>query len=344
MLPLPVGDAAGMRVAPRIRVALVQLRPKLGHVQANIARAKELCRKIPPHSVDLVCFPELAFTGYAFPDARAIAPHLEPPRTGATGVFCAALARELGCAVLAGYPERLDPNGAEPGPAGANSAVLFGPDGACIGGTRKTNLYPVDKTWARPGGLPSLAPLCSDSPAGNGFATFTIPLAGPGRAAPQSARVAVGICMDLNAAPPHAWTTEGGPYELADYALAERADALVLLNAWLDSRQYPEHSHDLSTLNFWAQRLRPMWVRNTAATPDAAGRETLVAICNRGGVENDTVYAGCSAVFRMRRGAGERGLLRAALGRREEDVLIWPAVGEGEEEEEEGSSEEEEDG
>jgi predicted amidohydrolase len=71
--------------------------------------------------VDLICFPETAFTGYAFPDARAIAPHLEPPLTGPTSAFCAHLAARVRCFVVAGYPELLPPTDT---PIGANSAAL----------------------------------------------------------------------------------------------------------------------------------------------------------------------------------------------------------------------------
>ncbi|KAF7299770.1 hypothetical protein HMN09_00982900 [Mycena chlorophos] len=342
-----MASPASIRAAPRIRVALVQLRPKLGQVQANITRAKELCRRITPYSVDLVCFPELAFSGYAFSNADAIEPYLELPRTGPTSVFCAELAKNLGCCVIAGYPERLDASeiavktapdaSSSPAtpvsvPRGANSAALFGPDGNWLGGSRKTNLFMTDTTWAK---------------AGNGFATFTIPL----RGGADKARVSVGICMDLNAAPPYDWTIADGPYELADYTLSENADVLVLLNAWLDSKEYIEHPYDLSTISFWSKRLRPLWAdshtdtvrdasrSDTLAQPTSngssdRGRETLVVVCNRGGAENDTQYAGSSAVFQMRRGAGESGALRAALRRADEKVLVWPETSRRDEDEE----------
>ncbi|KAJ7213910.1 carbon-nitrogen hydrolase [Mycena pura] len=317
-----------MRASPRI--AIVQFQPKLGQVQANLAKARELCRGIAPRSVDLVCLPEMAFSGYAFESADAIRPFLESaPRPGTgmgpTGAFCAELARRLQCCVFAGYPERLAPGElarASPGPVGANSAVLFGPAGEWLGGYRKTNLYKADLSWAK---------------AGTGFATFALP--------PPLATVSVGICMDLNAAPPHDWTREDGPYELADYARARHADVLVLLCAWLDSGEHARQKHDVATLNFWAERLRPLWAssatRMAVHEPDSrlgagvepcaseraadAVRETLVVVCNRGGAENGNKYAGCSAVFRMRRGGGKAGILRAALGREDEGVLVWDA-------------------
>ncbi|KAJ7728815.1 carbon-nitrogen hydrolase [Mycena maculata] len=293
-MPLP-------RLSPRI--AIVQFQPKLGQVQANMAKARELCRGIPPRSVDLICLPEMVFSGYNFESAAVIEPYLETSRTGPTSRFCAELSSRLKCYVVAGYPERLEPfeverHLTETGTqvVGANAAALYGPDGQWVGAYRKTNLYTTDKTWALPG---------------TGFATF--------RLAPPLRTVSLGICMDLNAMPPHSWTSEDGPYELADYCLKENTNILVMLNAWLDSGKQPEEEHDIHTLNFWAERLRPLWLESSSP----ASQDTLVVVCNRGGDENGTTFAGSSAVFHMKQGQGKSGILRAALRREDEDVMVW---------------------
>lgn len=44
---------------------------------------------------------------------------------------------------------------------GANSAVLYGPDGAFVGNYRKTNPFETDKTWAKPGTLTRQIVLCT---------------------------------------------------------------------------------------------------------------------------------------------------------------------------------------
>ncbi len=94
-------------------------------------------------------------------------PYLEYPETGPTSLFCSKLARRLRCYVTAGYPERLPPT-EDVGPVmtvdtiedgslvrvdqvGANSAVVYGPDGELVANYRKTNLYETDMTWAKPG-------------------------------------------------------------------------------------------------------------------------------------------------------------------------------------------------
>ncbi|KAH8978893.1 carbon-nitrogen hydrolase [Lactarius akahatsu] len=120
-----------------------------------------------PGSVDLLCLPEMIFTGYAFENASAILPFLEDPQTGVTSEFCASIAQRSRCHAVAGYPERLRPHevtkrtneddGEVVDVVGANSAIVYGPDGARVGHYRKTQLFYMDKTWAKPG---------------TGFATF----------------------------------------------------------------------------------------------------------------------------------------------------------------------------
>lgn len=109
--------------------------------------------------------------GYMFPNARAIRPYLEQPQQGPTSLFCAELASRLRCYVTAGYPEQLSPeeveepttvDGLEVERIGANSAVLYGPDGHWVGGYRKTNLFKTDLTWAKAGELSAAQPFPSD--------------------------------------------------------------------------------------------------------------------------------------------------------------------------------------
>ncbi|KAL1742339.1 carbon-nitrogen hydrolase [Schizophyllum fasciatum] len=289
-----------------LRIAVVQFNPKIGQVQANISRARELCGKLEPHSVDLVCLPEMAFTGYVFDNSTSIKPYLERPHTGPTSHFCAELAARLRCYVVAGFPEQLLPEELIGDKVGANAAVIYGPQGERVGEYRKTNLFETDQSWSIPG---------------TGFASFALP-------APLR-RMTLGICMDLNAQPPAIWTLEEGPYEIAEHARAHRSHLLVLLNNWLDSGEEPEEATDWHTLNFWAARLRPLWQKENGmdtvgdGNSDAEeGQRTVVVICNRTGTENGKTFAGTSSLFDMRRGSGKPKLLDA-LSRTEEAVRIW---------------------
>ncbi|KAI5897135.1 carbon-nitrogen hydrolase [Schizophyllum commune H4-8] len=310
-----------------LRVAVVQFNPKIGQVQANIARVRELCGKLEPQSVDLVCLPEMAFTGYVFDGPTSIKPYLERPHTGPTSRFCAELALRLRCYVVAGFPELLLPEelaklGKDAGDkVGANAAVIYDPEGERVGDYRKTNLFETDQSWSIPG---------------TGFATFTLPL--PlcrsslppplGRLnVPPPFRLTLGICMDLNAQPPALWSVAEGPYEIAEHARREGSGLLVLLNNWLDSGEELEEDKDWRTMNFWAARLRPLWQKEDGSDSvgeesEGEGKRTIVVICNRTGEENGKTFAGSSCLFDMRRSSGKPRLVDA-LNRTEEGVRVW---------------------
>jgi protein N-terminal amidase len=139
---------------------------------------------IKPGSIDLLCLPEMIFSGnsksffffqpwssrlslstsaplgYVFESAAAILPFLEHPKTGVTSQFCASTAQRLRCYVAAGYPERLDAqevekrtmeDGSVVDVVGANSAIVYAPDGTCVVNHRKSHLFHMDKPWVKPG-------------------------------------------------------------------------------------------------------------------------------------------------------------------------------------------------
>lgn len=89
--------------------------------------------------------------------------------------------------------------------------------------------------------------------------------------------------MDLNPQVPE-WTSAGGPFEIADYCVAQKANVLLLLNAWLDSREESDEDKDWQSLNYWAARTRPLWAENSMGT--ASDHETVFIVCNRAGEEN----------------------------------------------------------
>lgn len=180
---------------------------------------------------------------------------------------------------------------------------------------------------------------------------------------PPLTTLSLGICMDPNVQPPAEWAgLDTGPYEIAEYCVAQRTRVLVLLNAWLDSKEAPEEEKDWRTINYWALRLRPLWGKVVAeGWPDSdeedqdsddsnstgeepgrqPGEELLVVICNRTGTENGTfpqslmssqtqtltesagvTFAGSSSLFSMSRNSGRPRLVRA-LGRQQEAAVVW---------------------
>jgi protein N-terminal amidase len=282
--------------------------------------------------------------GYMFPDAPSVAPYLEHPKTGPTASFCAELARRLECHVVAGFPERLEPptstpstsdprlsrttspptpsttpstapsdSDTHPGLIGANAALLYDTTGHLVHAYHKSNLFPTDLTWARPG---------------PGFTALDLP-------APFG-RTAVAICNDVNVdVRGEGWVSIArGPYELAEFCEREGVRVLVLLNAWLrpedggmegvecgrgrerdrdvgagdggdgedgeDGEGLEEDGDDglepnWRVLNYWATRLRPLWATSkdgeegTRQSDVNEQRDVIVVVCNRFGHERGAI-------------------------------------------------------
>ncbi len=65
----------------RLTVALAQIAPELGQLEANLARHHALIEEAREHGADLVVFPELGLTGYQLQDLAAeVAIRLDDPR------------------------------------------------------------------------------------------------------------------------------------------------------------------------------------------------------------------------------------------------------------------------
>jgi NAD+ synthase (glutamine-hydrolysing) len=64
-----------------VRIALAQIAPRLGDLEANLARHHELLEEARAKAADLVVFPELGLTGYQLQDLAAeVAMRLDDPR------------------------------------------------------------------------------------------------------------------------------------------------------------------------------------------------------------------------------------------------------------------------
>jgi len=67
-----------------LRIALVQIAPRLGELEANLGRHRELIRAARGRGAGLIVFPELGLTGYLLQDLAAeVAMRLDDPRLAA---------------------------------------------------------------------------------------------------------------------------------------------------------------------------------------------------------------------------------------------------------------------
>ncbi len=116
----------------------------------------------------------IIFAGYNFSSLDQISPYLENTTAGVTSLWARTTALKYDCAVVVGYPEKVETKRWPASPEYFNSAIIVNHDGATIGHYRKAFLYPRDETWALEGP--------------NGFF---------GRELPGLGNVAMGIGMDL---------------------------------------------------------------------------------------------------------------------------------------------------
>ncbi|OLL26955.1 Protein N-terminal amidase [Neolecta irregularis DAH-3] len=274
-----------------MRIACVQFDSKLGTPQINIRKANDLIERHVQSKVDVLVLPETAFTGYNFKSIEHIDKHLEPTLQGITSIWAKETAARLSCIVIAGYPERS-------GETRYNAVVIARPDGT-LSNYRKHFLYTIDLTWAT---------------SGPGFSTFNFPF-GKARVSKLDGilirKSSVGICMDMNNGTD--FSTPFEAYELGTHITTNEIDYLLLPTAWLAPEDMPDDPKvpSMSTISYWAERLRPVWNRST-------GNDLIFVSCNRIGEEDDCRYAGSSCVLRIKPGHIE---LLGKLGSAEEAVL-----------------------
>lgn len=129
-----------------VGVAVCQLAPVLGDVEANLLRAVAAVSDAAAAGAGLVVLPELVSSGYAFTDRDELARFAERA-DGRTVTRLADAAREHDVVVVAGFPELV--NGGEV----CNSAVLADPSGVRAL-YRKAHLWDREKELFTPGCAP----------------------------------------------------------------------------------------------------------------------------------------------------------------------------------------------
>ena len=129
----------------RIRVACLQMEPRIGQVKANVARSLELIAQAAGAGAQLAVLPELCNTGYVFATREEALGLSEAVPDGPTCDAWMAAARTHSMFIVAGITER---DGAKL----YNSAVLIGPQGH-VGIYRKNHLWGAENTIFAPGNL-----------------------------------------------------------------------------------------------------------------------------------------------------------------------------------------------
>lgn len=148
-----------------VTIACIQMEPRVGDKDGNIARSVEQIDRAAAEGAGLVVLPELTNSGYVFTDrAEAFALAEEIPE-GPTMRAWSERAASHGIHIAAGIAER-------EGSRLFNSAVLIGPEGH-VGTFRKVHLWNEENLWFEPGNF--------------GFPVFHTPIG----------RIAMAICYDI---------------------------------------------------------------------------------------------------------------------------------------------------
>ncbi|KAK4154574.1 carbon-nitrogen hydrolase [Chaetomidium leptoderma] len=277
-----------------MRIACLQFDPQVGNVDNNLNLADAVLGKVDPDELDgldLLVLPELAFTGYNFKSLQHIVPFFEETGSGIASLWAQTTALKHDCAVVVGYPEKVDVSTTRPASLEYyNSAFIVNGDGDTVGNYRKSFLYDTDETWASEGG--------------QGF--FKREITGLGN-------VALGICTDLN---PYKLEAAWDAFEFGFHILEAQANLVIMTMAWQDHQNSPfcpdPREPDLETLVYWVQRLEPL----IRADKD---EEVIVVFCNRTGDEGEATYTGTSAVLGIKRG---EVFVYGVLGRGVNDLLV----------------------
>jgi predicted amidohydrolase len=134
-----------MHAESAVRVACIQMEPKVGELAANIADSVARIDAAAAQGARLLVLPELCSSGYVFETrAEAYALAEEIPHGPASRAWIDA-ARRHDCYIVAGIAERV-------GQRLFNSSVLIGPDGH-IGTFRKMHLWAAENLFFEPGDL-----------------------------------------------------------------------------------------------------------------------------------------------------------------------------------------------
>ncbi|CUM63795.1 uncharacterized protein PRCAT00001379001 [Priceomyces carsonii] len=344
----------------KLKIACVQTNPIIGQVERNINRIRDLLANVP--KVDFVVLPELAITGYNFPNREAIQPFLESSVNGKSVKLAEEISKRYQCFTLIGYPEIFEDRI-------YNSAALVSPSGSLLYNYRKTFLYETDEEWGcdeNPDKLFSPIELIIDK-------EYYIDRQ-PGK--PYSKVVtSIGICMDLN---PYKFEAPFNKFEMSLSSFLNRSKLIICPMAWLSpqspsidekllkeekqkkaeiisDKYYRENKPHLnllstqndnafvsepentilpkvpsfSTVHYWILRFFPFLNHPSNDLPKYYDKVTLIT-CNRVGIERDVMYGGSSSIIQFKNVRGTADLnnrnpsvqILGSLGQVEEGVLL----------------------
>ncbi|HHR6143211.1 TPA: nitrilase-related carbon-nitrogen hydrolase [Providencia alcalifaciens] len=131
----------------RVKVALAQLNSELGNKTGNLQRMAQLCEQAASQGAKLICFPELATTGYRGDLLSTKLWDLSDFEGSETDCLFSQLASRLGITIVSGFAERGERLGEV-----YNSVGVWNPGCENISGVfRKVHAFGIEKQWFKSG-------------------------------------------------------------------------------------------------------------------------------------------------------------------------------------------------
>lgn len=134
-----------MESESKIGIACVQMHPRIGKKEENVARSVELIEEAHSRGARLIVLPELCNSGYVFESREEAFALSETIDSGETIRVWRDLAAKLEVTLIAGFAER-------DGDVLYNAAAIVGPDGV-LGVYRKLHLWGEEQLFFEPGNL-----------------------------------------------------------------------------------------------------------------------------------------------------------------------------------------------
>jgi len=128
-----------------VKVACIQMEPKVGEKDANVKKTLELIDKAADEGAQLIVLPELCNSGYVFESRQEAHDLAEEIPGGPSTDAWSKIAVKRGVYIVAGISEREDA-------VLFNSSVLIGPEGY-IGTFRKVHLWNTENLYFEPGDM-----------------------------------------------------------------------------------------------------------------------------------------------------------------------------------------------
>jgi predicted amidohydrolase len=123
----------------KVKVAVAQMDCRMGEIRANLETIKKLAKSISKQNPEIICFPELATTGYSL--NRNWVKYAEPIPGKTTDELCS-IASELGSYLICGIDELDSQSGKI-----YDSAILISPNGKLRGTYRKVHLWDKERKF-----------------------------------------------------------------------------------------------------------------------------------------------------------------------------------------------------